>query len=110
MSRTWAVFLSATLLLAMGIQGLVTSKRGRCLCQFKHPNPVPLKLLANLEYHPRSSSCDQNEIIATLKPFGEKRCLDPKSKAVRKMVGKYQKNMKLARERRRIMTSALLLR
>ncbi|XP_062992046.1 C-X-C motif chemokine 10-like [Elgaria multicarinata webbii] len=102
MNITFAFFLCTASLLAAGVQGMVTARKGRCMCQSKSPQPVRMILLANLETHPRSSSCNQVEIIATLKQSGERRCLDPESKEVQKFMENYKKirSLWMQKERR----------
>uniref|UniRef100_A0A8C0GW37 Chemokine interleukin-8-like domain-containing protein n=1 Tax=Chelonoidis abingdonii TaxID=106734 RepID=A0A8C0GW37_CHEAB len=72
MKGTWAVVLCSLFLIAAEIQG----KR-----QQYHK-----RSLGKIEVIPKSSSCDHVEIIATMKPTGEQRCLNPNSKWVQKMV------------------------
>uniref|UniRef100_A0A452IGK0 C-X-C motif chemokine n=1 Tax=Gopherus agassizii TaxID=38772 RepID=A0A452IGK0_9SAUR len=59
---------------------------GRCSCIDKGSDFIQQKALGKIEVIPKSSSCDHVEIIATLKPTGEQKCLNPNSKWVRKMV------------------------
>uniref|UniRef100_F7EHS9 C-X-C motif chemokine n=1 Tax=Ornithorhynchus anatinus TaxID=9258 RepID=F7EHS9_ORNAN len=59
---------------------------GRCRClenssKFIHPNA-----LAKLEFLPKSSSCSNNEVIATLKKSKEEICLNPDSRNVKKLL------------------------
>ncbi|XP_030419883.1 C-X-C motif chemokine 10-like isoform X2 [Gopherus evgoodei] len=86
MKGTWAVVLCSLLLIAAEIQGQLTSGKGRCSCIDKGSDFIQQKALGKIEVIPKSSSCDHVEIIATLKPTGEQKCLNPNSKWVRKMV------------------------
>ncbi|XP_067413479.1 C-X-C motif chemokine 10-like [Emydura macquarii macquarii] len=86
MKRTWAVVLCSALLIAAEIQGQLTYGKGRCSCIEKGSDFIQRKSLEKIEVIPKSSSCEHVEIIATLKPSGEQRCLNPKSKWVQKMM------------------------
>ncbi|XP_044874657.1 C-X-C motif chemokine 10-like [Mauremys mutica] len=86
MKGTWAVVLCSLLLIAAEIQGQLTSGQGRCSCTGKGSDSIQRKALGKIEVIPKSSSCDHVEIIATMKPTGEQRCLNPNSKWVQKLV------------------------
>ncbi|XP_008067258.1 C-X-C motif chemokine 10 [Carlito syrichta] len=69
-----------------GTQGMPLSRTVRCICieiSKKRFNP---KSLEKLEIIPASQSCQHIEIIATMKKTGEKRCLNPESKAVENLL------------------------
>ncbi|KAF7252581.1 C-X-C motif chemokine 11 [Varanus komodoensis] len=53
------IFLLCTAL----IQGMPTSGRGRCLCHGRSVTLVRMSNVAKVEFHPPSSSCDQEELI-----------------------------------------------
>ncbi|CAM4545176.1 unnamed protein product, partial [Lepidochelys olivacea] len=104
MKGTWAVVLCSVLLLAAEIQGQLAYGHGRCSCTEKGSDFVQQKALGKIEVIPKSSSCDHIEIIATMKPTGEQRCLNPNSKWVQKMITTLIKKMSSQsthRERRR---------
>ncbi|XP_039398183.1 C-X-C motif chemokine 10-like isoform X1 [Mauremys reevesii] len=86
MKGSWAVVLCSLLLIAVEIQGHLTSGKGRCSCTGKGSDFIQRNTLGKIEVIPKSSSCDHVEIIATMKPSGEQRCLNPNSKWVQKMV------------------------
>ncbi|XP_032623981.1 C-X-C motif chemokine 10-like [Chelonoidis abingdonii] len=86
MKGTWAVVLCSLLLIAAEIQGQLTYGKGRCICTGKGSDFIQRKALGKIEVIPKSSSCDHVEIIATMKPTGEQRCLNSNSKWVQKMV------------------------
>ncbi|XP_044285625.1 C-X-C motif chemokine 11 [Varanus komodoensis] len=66
------IFLLCTAL----IQGMPTSGRGRCLCHGRSVTLVRMSNVAKVEFHPPSSSCDQEELIVYFKRNGKRRCLD----------------------------------
>ncbi|CAM4558051.1 C-X-C motif chemokine 10 [Caretta caretta] len=86
MKGTWAVVLCSVLLLAAEIQGQLTYGHGHCTCKEKGSDFIQRKALGKIEVIPKSSSCDHVEIIATMKPTGEQRCLNPNSKWVQKII------------------------
>ncbi|XP_065261913.1 C-X-C motif chemokine 10-like [Emys orbicularis] len=86
MKGTWAVVLCSLLLIAAEIQGQLTYGKGRCSCIDKGSDFIQPKALGKIEVIPKSSSCDHAEIIVTMKPKGEQRCLNPNSKWVQKMM------------------------
>ncbi|XP_063166606.1 C-X-C motif chemokine 9 [Candoia aspera] len=90
MRRVCAVSLSLLFLLAVGIQGMVTSLKNHCKCRSMSPSPLSMRLVMKFETFPRSASCDQTEYIVTLNS-GKQQCLDPTSQAVQKMLRKYEK-------------------
>uniref|UniRef100_A0A8C4VUQ8 Chemokine interleukin-8-like domain-containing protein n=1 Tax=Gopherus evgoodei TaxID=1825980 RepID=A0A8C4VUQ8_9SAUR len=73
---------------ALRMKWSLTYGKGRCSCIDKGSDFIQQKqkALGKIEVIPKSSSCDHVEIIATLKPTGEQKCLNPNSKWVRKMV------------------------
>ncbi|XP_039398184.1 C-X-C motif chemokine 10-like isoform X2 [Mauremys reevesii] len=86
MKGSWAVVLCSLFLIAVEIQGQLAYGKGRCSCIDKGSNFIQRKALGKIEVIPKSSSCDHVEIIATVKPTGEQRCLNPNSKWVQKLV------------------------
>uniref|UniRef100_A0A7M4FV67 C-X-C motif chemokine n=1 Tax=Crocodylus porosus TaxID=8502 RepID=A0A7M4FV67_CROPO len=60
------------------ILGSMTSRRGRCLCIRPGIPAVHLKRVAKVEIYGPSNSCDQIEVIVTLKGKGQM-CLNNKS-------------------------------
>ncbi|XP_006133946.1 C-X-C motif chemokine 10 [Pelodiscus sinensis] len=86
MKGAWAVVLCSVLLIAAETQGQLSPGKGRCSCIDKGSDFILRKALGKIEVIPKSSSCDHVEIIATLKPSGEQRCLNPNSKWVQKLM------------------------
>ncbi|XP_025945945.1 C-X-C motif chemokine 10-like [Apteryx rowi] len=85
------------------IQASLAPYRGHCLCIDKGYNVVPTRMLKKIEVFPESSSCEHLEIIATLKPSRERRCLNPEAKHVKMMMKhllKKHATLKPSRERR----------
>nr|XP_033816785.1 C-X-C motif chemokine 10-like [Geotrypetes seraphini] len=81
------LFLLCLLLLSYeAIQGLFIGGKRRCLCLQRGSNFVKPKSIAKIEVFPRSSSCQNMEIIITLKPSGMQSCLNPKSVMGRKIL------------------------
>ncbi|XP_054846353.1 C-X-C motif chemokine 10-like [Eublepharis macularius] len=88
MNKAFVVFLCTAVLLGTGIQGILTSGRGRCICPSPGSNFIPRKPLEKVEVYAVSASCDRVEIIVTLKQTGEQQCLNPGSKVVQAMLAR----------------------
>nr|XP_006133968.2 C-X-C motif chemokine 11 [Pelodiscus sinensis]WCC60350.1 CXCL11 [Pelodiscus sinensis] len=87
--------LSLLLLLAADLlQGMATSSRGRCLCVGPGASAVHPKAIAKVEIFGQTSSCEQVEVIVTLKGNGKRRCLNNKSKQASRMIQKLLKRSK----------------
>ncbi|XP_012506448.1 PREDICTED: C-X-C motif chemokine 10 [Propithecus coquereli] len=69
-----------------GTQGMPLSRTVRCTCIKISNQPVNPRSLEKLEIIPASQSCPSVEIIATMKKKGEKRCLNPESKAIKNLL------------------------
>ncbi|XP_069313670.1 C-X-C motif chemokine 10 [Eulemur rufifrons] len=69
-----------------GTQGMPLSRTVRCTCIKISNQPVIPRSLEKLEIIPASQSCPHVEIIATMKKKGEKRCLNPESKAIKNLL------------------------
>ncbi|XP_069869155.1 C-X-C motif chemokine 10 [Dipodomys merriami] len=85
MYRTGILLCCLIILTLNGIQGIPLSRTIRCSCIKISSRPVSPKSLDKLEIIPKSKSCEQVEVIATMKN-GEKRCLNPESKAIKKLL------------------------
>ncbi|XP_060103162.1 C-X-C motif chemokine 11-like [Heteronotia binoei] len=73
----WSFLLTLLLLLgAVPVPGMPTSRRGHCLCRRRNLVSIQFHLIAEVEYHRPSASCDQEELIVTFKSDGRKRCLN----------------------------------
>nr|XP_056711899.1 C-X-C motif chemokine 10-like [Euleptes europaea] len=92
MNTVFALFLCVAALLGSGIQGILTSGKGRCLCPSAGSNFVPRKPLEKVEMYTANASCDRAEIIVTLKTSGERQCLNPDSRAVQAMLARIAQN------------------
>ncbi|KAK9398624.1 C-X-C motif chemokine 10-like [Crotalus adamanteus] len=86
MMKVCVASFSLLLLLAVGLEGMVTIPRNTCKCQTVSPRPMRLGFVSKLEIFPISSSCNKVEYIATRKITGQQQCLDPTSKEVQKML------------------------
>ncbi|XP_054995098.1 C-X-C motif chemokine 10 [Sorex araneus] len=81
------VFILCLILMALnGHQGVPLSKTIRCMCIKTSNQTVNPRSLEKLEVIPASPFCPRVEIIAVMKQNGEKRCLDPKSKNIKKLL------------------------
>ncbi|XP_012599751.1 C-X-C motif chemokine 10 [Microcebus murinus] len=69
-----------------GTQGMPLSRTVRCTCIKISIRPINPRYLEKLEIIPASHSCPHAEIIATMKKKGEKRCLNPESKAIKNLL------------------------
>ncbi|XP_013371720.1 PREDICTED: C-X-C motif chemokine 10 [Chinchilla lanigera] len=69
-----------------GTQGIPLSRTIRCICIETSTQSVNLRSVEKLEIIPASQSCPRVEIIATMKKNGEKRCLNPESKAIKNLL------------------------
>ncbi|XP_062055195.1 C-X-C motif chemokine 10 [Lepus europaeus] len=69
-----------------GTKGMPLSRTVRCTCIKISNKPVNPRSLEKLEIIPASQSCAHIEIIATMKKDGEKRCLNPESKAIKNLL------------------------
>ncbi|XP_042323239.1 C-X-C motif chemokine 11-like [Sceloporus undulatus] len=64
------------ILCAALLQGMPTSRRGRCLCRGKRMPGVDIRNIAEVEYHLPSSSCEHEELVVVFKTDGRRGCLD----------------------------------
>ncbi|XP_030048362.1 C-X-C motif chemokine 11-1 [Microcaecilia unicolor] len=79
------------LLFTIEIQGSPVAGRGRCLCKETGSNFVRRIYIEKLEVYPQSASCEHREVIVTIKQSGEKRCLNPNSEWVRRILTSFTK-------------------
>ncbi|KAI5088359.1 C-X-C motif chemokine 11-6-like [Silurus meridionalis] len=77
--KTAAVFVVFACLLIVHVQGQAKTGVTRCLCQGPAANVVRIKNIDKIEFHPASASCENVEIIVTMKNGAGKKCLNPKS-------------------------------
>ncbi|XP_072520799.1 C-X-C motif chemokine 11-6-like [Salminus brasiliensis] len=76
--KSAVAFVVVACLLLVYVQGQRTSVN-RCLCQGPGRNTIHLKHVEKIEVYPPSPSCDNMEIIVTLKNGAGKKCLNPES-------------------------------
>nr|AXF84158.1 chemokine ligand 11 [Ctenopharyngodon idella] len=68
------------------VGGQARAPKGRCFCADKGVNMVPPKLIEKVEIIPPSPSCENQEIVVTLKNGTEQKCLNPESKFTQKYI------------------------
>ncbi|XP_058048962.1 C-X-C motif chemokine 9 [Ahaetulla prasina] len=106
MKKVGAISLALLLLLALGIEGMVTDRKNNCKCKRMSARSIPVRFMTNFEVFTVSSSCDKLEYVVTLKkPLGMQLCLDPTSQKVQTTYKNYLalKNQKAEdRSRRQI--------
>uniref|UniRef100_A0A3B4DPA3 Chemokine interleukin-8-like domain-containing protein n=1 Tax=Pygocentrus nattereri TaxID=42514 RepID=A0A3B4DPA3_PYGNA len=66
-------------LLMLHVQGQARMSVKRCLCQGSGVNMVRLQRVEKVEVYPPSPSCENVEIIVTLKNSAGQKCLNPES-------------------------------
>ncbi|XP_043096537.1 C-X-C motif chemokine 11-6-like [Puntigrus tetrazona] len=81
-------------LIAVGVKGQDRSSRGRCFCVDKGANMVLVKNIEKVEIIPPSPSCQQHEIIVTLKNGAGRKCMNPESKFTQNVIIKAIEKMK----------------
>ncbi|KAF5905591.1 C-X-C motif chemokine 11-6-like, partial [Clarias magur] len=93
--KSAAVFVVFACLLIEHVQGQA-NRPSRCLCQGPLANVVRIQRIDKIEVYPTSASCENVEIIVTLKNGVGKKCLNPKSEFTQKYIttalGKGQAN------------------
>ncbi|XP_041822789.1 interleukin-8-like isoform X2 [Chelmon rostratus] len=75
------VFLTIPEGISLGDQGITL----RCQCITTEKRPIG-RYIGRVEVNPASSHCNNIEIIATLKRDGQKICLDPNARWVKKVL------------------------
>uniref|UniRef100_A0A8C3X4J6 C-X-C motif chemokine n=1 Tax=Catagonus wagneri TaxID=51154 RepID=A0A8C3X4J6_9CETA len=91
MNQSAVLIFCLILLTLSGTQGIPLSRTVRCTCIKISDRPVNPKFLEKLEMIPESQSCPRVEIIATMKKNGEKRCLNPETKAIKNLLNAISK-------------------
>ncbi|KAJ8261323.1 hypothetical protein COCON_G00170460 [Conger conger] len=86
-----AAFILLACLLLVDVRGMAISSRGRCLCMDAGVNFIKPKLIKKVEAMYPSPSCQNLEIIVTLKGSGEKKCLNPASRFAKNFIKDAQK-------------------
>ncbi|XP_004596284.1 C-X-C motif chemokine 10 [Ochotona princeps] len=85
MSQTAILTFCLILVAVSWTNGMPLSRTVRCTCIKIHNKPINPRLLEKLEIIPANQLCPL-EIIATMKKNGEKRCLNPESKAIKNLL------------------------
>ncbi|XP_053556745.1 C-X-C motif chemokine 10 [Bombina bombina] len=86
------ILLSATVIQAFSVQ-----RSDRCLCK-KLANKIKKASIEKLEIMPKSHTCGKVEIIATIKGSTKIKCLDPKARAIIKILKSYEQRRKQMKE------------
>lgn len=84
--------LGITFLVLFGVQGAPIMRNNRCSCLSTSHRKIHPKSLKDIEQFAPSPSCEKTEIIATLKN-GDKKCLNPDSADVKKLVKAWEKKV-----------------
>ncbi|XP_048220614.1 C-X-C motif chemokine 9 [Perognathus longimembris pacificus] len=93
MEKRGAPFLvGSILLLLIAAQGNPIIRTPRCTCIGSRQERINPKSLKDLKQFAPSPSCEETEIIATLRN-GEQTCLDPKSASVKKLLKNWEKQI-----------------
>ncbi|XP_053466396.1 C-X-C motif chemokine 11-6 [Ictalurus furcatus] len=84
--KSAAVFVVFACLLIVHVQGQARTSVRRCLCQGPAANVVRRQRIDKIEIHPASATCENKEIIVTLKNGAGKKCLNPESEFIKKYI------------------------
>ncbi|KAK3538772.1 hypothetical protein QTP86_015900 [Hemibagrus guttatus] len=84
--KSAAVFVVFACLLILHVEGQASVSVRRCLCQGPVANAVRLQRVEKIEMFPVSASCENVEIIVTLKNGAGKKCLNPESEFTQKYI------------------------
>ncbi|XP_037006132.2 C-X-C motif chemokine 9 [Artibeus jamaicensis] len=84
------LFLGITFLILIGVQGSPVMRNRRCSCITTERGMIHFKALKDLQQFPPGPSCDNTEIIATMKN-GNQTCLNPNSRNVKKLIKEWEK-------------------
>uniref|UniRef100_A0A8C3I3K3 C-X-C motif chemokine n=1 Tax=Chrysemys picta bellii TaxID=8478 RepID=A0A8C3I3K3_CHRPI len=76
-----------------------TSSRGRCLCVTAGIRSIHPKYIAKVEIYGQSSSCQQIEVIVTLRGSEQRKCLNSKSKQASRLIQVSHKDKFLRRSK-----------
>ncbi|XP_008841718.1 C-X-C motif chemokine 10 [Nannospalax galili] len=86
MKQSTVLIFCLILLTLSGTQGVPLSRAVRCICIEISSRPFNPKALEKLEIIRPSQSCPRVEIIAQMKKSKEKRCLNPESETIKKLL------------------------
>ncbi|KAK2845535.1 hypothetical protein Q7C36_010389 [Tachysurus vachellii] len=81
-----AVFLAVACLFFAYVQGQPRTNVRRCLCLGPLVNAVRTQRIDKIEFYPASATCQNVEIIATLKNGAGQKCLNPESEFTQKYI------------------------
>ncbi|XP_067296187.1 C-X-C motif chemokine 11-6-like [Pseudorasbora parva] len=95
---TFTAMVVLVCLLAVEVKSQARAPKGRCLCADQGVNRVPQKLIEKVEIIPPSASCENQEIVVTLKNVTEQKCLNPESKFTQKYIMKALKKRSLQKK------------
>ncbi|XP_036906865.1 C-X-C motif chemokine 9 isoform X2 [Sturnira hondurensis] len=98
MKESGVLLLGITFLILIGVQGSPMMRNGRCSCITTERGMIHLKSLKDLQQFPPSPSCDNTEIIATMKN-GAQTCLNPNSRNVKKLIKEWEKQVGQPKEK-----------
>ncbi|KAK2845538.1 hypothetical protein Q7C36_010392 [Tachysurus vachellii] len=84
--KSAAVFVLFAGLLILHVEGQARPSVRRCLCLGPAANAVRLQLVDKFEVFPVSASCENVEVIVTLKNGAGKKCLNPNSGFTQKYI------------------------
>ncbi|XP_075121121.1 C-X-C motif chemokine 10-like [Leptodactylus fuscus] len=76
MDRKSIVIICAALMLATLINGYAIPRGNRCLCK-KSSKKINIMSMEKLEIHPRSSTCEKMEYVATFRNVPVPMCVSP---------------------------------
>ncbi|CAM4539689.1 unnamed protein product [Leuciscus chuanchicus] len=96
--KTFTAMVVLGCLLAVEVKSQARAPKGRCFCADKGVNMVSPKLIEKVEITPPSPSCENQEIVVTLKNGMEQKCLNPESKFTQKYIMKALKKRSLQKE------------
>ncbi|XP_064164664.1 C-X-C motif chemokine 11-6-like [Anguilla rostrata] len=86
-----AVFILLACLLFVDVKDMSQSPKGRCYCMDAGVKFILPRLIEKIEVYYPSSSCENMELVATLKASGEQKCLNPKSRFAKNFIKDEQK-------------------
>ncbi|KAM4854209.1 C-X-C motif chemokine 9 [Thomomys bottae] len=94
-----SLLLGTFFLLLIGAQGTPIIRNQRCTCIDTSQDRINPRSLKDLQQFAPSPSCEETEIIATLKN-GDQTCLDPKSAYVKRLLKTWEKQISQKKKQR----------
>ncbi|XP_036454628.1 C-X-C motif chemokine 11-6-like [Colossoma macropomum] len=86
--KSTAAFVVVACVLMVHVQGQARPSVRRCLCQGSGLNMVRLQRVEKIEVYPASPSCENIEMIVTLKNGAGQKCLNPASNFAKNYIKK----------------------